>query len=136
MKFHPNVLQVYNKIKPYSLIYVHFNFIRIIDKVFATYEFEPKRTYGGESINCGLYRNRKALEMACTANYECIGYSTISSEHPKVKNLSYVEELEAENGFYPWCMKRTEDWYKADEQQNYYRRTRGIEYNANKCIIN
>ena len=112
------------------------NFAFNVDKVFATYEFETKRTYGGESINCGLHKNRKSLERACTESYDCIGYSTISTEHPEVKKLAYVKELEAENGFYPWCMKKTEGDYKADEQHNYYGRTRGIVYKAENCNIN
>ena len=86
--------------------------------------------------NCGLWQNRKALEMACTATVDCIGYSTIRAEHPAVKNLSYLGNLEAENGFYPWCMKKMEGKYEPDEHLNYYRRTRGIEYKAEKCIIN
>ena len=104
-----------------------------IDRVFATYEFEPKRTYGGSDISCGMYKSRKAIERACTENDMCIGYSTISADH---YTISVVEDREGENGFYAWCLKSTEGLYQADEGHNYYRRTRGIQYTAANCIKN
>ena len=82
-----------------------------------------------------MYKTRKTIERACIENYECIGYSTISIEYPAVKKLSYVEDLEAENGFYPWCMKSSEGHNQADEQHNYYRRTRRVQYIAANCLI-
>ena len=80
-----------------------------------------------------MYKSRKAIERACTENDKCIGYSTISVE---LGISEYVEDREAENGFYPWCLKASEGLYQADERFNYYRRTRGIQYTAANCIKN
>ena len=80
-----------------------------------------------------MYKSRKAIERACTEDDNCIGYSTISVDN---KINPYVEDREAEDGFYPWCLKSTEWLYEANEGHNYYRRTRGIQYTAANCIKN
>ena len=72
--------------------------------------------YGGSDIgSCGYYNTRAALEAACTADPACVGYSTI--------NRNIVSGGVPENGFYPWCLKSTEDnTATIDTTHNYYRK--------------
>ena len=76
--------------------------------------------YGGSDIgSCGYYSIRAALEAACTANPACVGYSTINRRE-------LVPGGVAENGFYPWCLKRTEgNSATVDATHNYYRKIPG-----------
>ena len=76
--------------------------------------------YGGSDIgSCGYYTTRAALEAACTADPACVGYSTINRKGLVVRGV-------AENGFYPWCLKRTEDnSATVDATHNYYRKIAG-----------
>jgi len=86
----------------------------------AMYNLEVGVTYGGENIgNCGSYKTRAELETACTIDYTCIGYSTIRDH-----NTGAV----AENGFYPWCLKKTEGQMKIQPSHNYYRKNPRSEY--------
>ena len=56
--------------------------------------------YDSKNIGkCGRYKTRAALENACSADINCAGYSTISLS-------GYNKGGVAENGFYPWCLKR------------------------------
>ena len=69
--------------------------------------------YGGLGIGkCGSYNTRVELEAACTADSNCIGYSTTNQNRGGTP----------ENGFYPWCLKRTEDSKTVDATHNYYRK--------------
>ena len=71
--------------------------------------------YGGLSIGrCGIYNTRVTLEGACSSDSSCVGYST---------NKNVNTGAAAENGFYPWCLKRTEDkTATVDQNHNYYRK--------------
>ena len=75
-------------------------------------------TYGGENIgNCGYYKTRAELETACTMDSTCIGYSVA-----KYFSTLALHSAVAENGFYPWCLKKTEGQRKIDPSHNYYRK--------------
>ena len=79
-----------------------------------TYQFEREVTYGGANIGqCGAFKTRAELEAACTSNPDCVGYSTINDH-----NMGAV----AENGYYPWCLKRSEDNMRKVKRTHYYRK--------------
>ena len=65
---------------------------------------------------CGSYKTRKALEHACSSDRFCAGYSTISYRNTKAV---------AEDGFYPWCLKRSLDKRSVPGNHNFYRKTHG-----------
>ena len=77
---------------------------------------ESGKTYGGSSISCGNYNTRKELEDACSKDSACVGYSTHNAQ-----NKGAV----AENGFYPWCLKSTEETGTNQGDHNYYRKVSG-----------
>ena len=81
------------------------------------YQLETGVHYGGISIgSCGTYNTRAELEAACTAEPYCVGYSTYQSQNT---------EAVAENGFYPWCLKKTEaKTSTVDATHNYYKKIR------------
>ena len=70
--------------------------------------------YGGDNIDergCGAYKTREAREAACTSNPTCVGYSMVAY-HIRQQFNNYPElnaGVVAENGFYPWCLKRNEE---------------------------
>ena len=79
------------------------------------YELETGVYYLEKRIRiCGSYDTREELQAACTANSDCIGYSTTSM------NIGG----EPENGFYPWCLSMVGDDGIAttDANYNYYRK--------------
>ena len=82
----------------------------------AVYRLEVGVTYGGGNIgNCGSYKTPAEIETACNIDQTCIGYST----H---RDLNTGAEPFAENGFYPWCLKKTEGQTRIAPNQNYYRK--------------
>ena len=75
--------------------------------------------YDSKNIGkCGKYKTRAALENACSADINCAGYSTISLS-------GYNKGGVAENGFYPWCLKRSLDKRYVPGNHNFYRKTFG-----------
>ena len=109
----PNILKVF--IVSYFLIATE-----------AVYRLEVGVTYGGGNIgNCGSYKTPAEIETACNNDQTCIGYST----H---RDLNTGAEPFAENGFYPWCLKKTEGQTRIVKNQNYYRKN---PTNGNKITL-
>ena len=81
------------------------------------YQLETGVHYGGISIgSCGTYNTRAELEAACTAEPYCVGYSTHQNQNT---------DAVAENGYYPWCLKKTEaKTSTVDATHNYYKKIR------------
>ena len=97
----------------FSVLSDNFSSFYLIIGQRATYQLETGVHYGGLSIgNCGSYNTRDELEAACTADSNCVGYSTYT------QNIGGTPE----NGFYPWCLKITEDSKTVDATHNYYRK--------------
>ena len=65
---------------------------------------------------CGTFISRVELQRKCTASPHCVGYST-----RKYHSSTSI----GENGFHPWCMKKTEASRAVpDHTHNYYRKIR------------
>ena len=75
--------------------------------------------FGGENIHaCGTFISRVELQRKCTATPHCVGYSTRKYYNPTTIG---------ENGFHPWCMKKTEGSRAfPDHTHKYYRKIRSF----------
>jgi len=95
----------------------------------ATHNYYKKRTetvsgsgfrletgvhYWGSNIgSCGIYSTLAEIEGACTADSNCVGYSTWTEANTGAT---------AEDGKYPWCLKSSEEARTIDATHNYYKK--------------
>ena len=102
-----------------SCIFFNLKFWFAVNTENITYQFEEGVDVKGETISCGEYKEREELEKACTDDIKCIGYSTTNRSDLSSKIGDDI--LEAD-GFYPLCLKKSEDSKRPDVTHNYYKK--------------